>query len=77
MVASMMDPGDLTVGDGEVLLDFFEVDGEGFGEGVGEADGDEGSKHHSPTPASIWRGVAQVSAGRRGHASCFPIRGNK
>lgn len=28
------DPCNLTVGDGEILLDFLEVDGEGFGEGV-------------------------------------------
>lgn len=61
------DPGYLTVGDGEILLDFFEVDGERLGKGVREADGDEGSEHHGPPPASIGRGVAQVCASWWGH----------
>lgn len=50
------DPGDLTVAGVEDDLDVLEEDRDGLGEGVGEADGDEGSEDHGPAPAAVWRG---------------------
>lgn len=51
------DPGHLTGRGVEDDLDLLEEHGDRFGEGVGEADGDEGSHHHSPAPATLWRGI--------------------
>lgn len=50
------DPRDLTVGGVEDDLDFLEEHRDGFGEGVGEANGDEGSEHHRPPPPTVWWG---------------------
>lgn len=50
------DPRDLTVAGVEDDLDVLEEDRDGLGEGVGEADGDEGSEDHGPAPAAVWRG---------------------
>ncbi|KAJ8249761.1 hypothetical protein COCON_G00229770, partial [Conger conger] len=55
------DPGDLAVRGVEDLLDVLEVDGDGLGEGVGEADGDEGAEHHGPAPAPVRRGDGGTS----------------
>lgn len=52
------DPGNLTVGNGEILLNLLVVDGEGLGKGIGESDGNESPEDDGPAPASIWRGVA-------------------
>lgn len=50
------DPCDLAVAGVEDDLDVLEEDRDGLGEGVGEADGDEGSEDHGPAPAAVWRG---------------------
>lgn len=49
------DPRDLAIGRAKEILDFFEEDGQAFGEGVGKADGNEGSEQHHPSPATIRR----------------------
>lgn len=51
------DPGHLTWCGIKDDLNVFEEDCDGFGEGVGEADGDEGAYHHCPAPATLGRGV--------------------
>lgn len=51
------DPGHLAGRGFKDGLDLFEEHCDGLGEGVGEADGDEGSSHHCPAPAALWRGV--------------------
>lgn len=51
------DPGHLTGRGIEDDLDLFEEHRDGFGEGVGEADGDEGPHYNRPAPAPFRRGV--------------------
>lgn len=59
------DPRHLAAGHIENALDFFKEDGDGLGEGVGEADGDEGPAHHHPTPAALrWRVTLRTAHGR-------------
>lgn len=50
------DPRDLAVAGVEDDLDVLEEDGDGLGECVREADGDEGSDDHGPPPAAVRRG---------------------
>lgn len=61
------DPRDLAAGGSEDDLNLFEEDRDGLGEGVGEADGDEGSRHDSPAPAALWRSVTHRSTNGRRH----------
>lgn len=70
-------PGNLTVGNGEILLNLLVVDGEGLGKGIGESDGNESPKDDGPTPASIWRGVAKVAWWCWGHAASPRLNGGK
>lgn len=63
------DPCYLAVGGTEDQLDVFEEDCEGFGEGIWEANGDEGPKHHDPAPAPVWGDVPQRRFWCRGHVS--------
>lgn len=62
-------PCNLAVGGTEDQLDVFEEDCEGFGEGIREANGDEGPKHHDPAPAPVRRDVPQRRFWCRGHVS--------
>lgn len=62
------DPGHLAIGRAKEILDFFEEDGQAFGEGVGEADGKEGAENHHPAPATVRGagGAPRLSHSRHG-----------
>lgn len=49
------DPRHLAGGGSEDNFYLFEKHSDGFGEGIGEANGDEGPYHHCPAPSTFWR----------------------